>query len=99
MFFKLNALPPNSMLPGLYNSGRMYPFLRDRNINRGLKLKKKYSLIIGHTALMKNDIYYDTYCIAINTIFASLFPFIALMFFNVRIALKLNYGRKVRGHL
>jgi hypothetical protein len=51
--------------------------------------------VIGHTALMKNDIYYDTYCIAINTIFASILPFIALMFFNVRIALKLRYGRKV----
>ena len=52
-------------------------------------------VVPGHTDLMKNDIYYDTYCIGINTIFASLFPFIALMFFNVRIALKLRYGKKV----
>ena len=52
-------------------------------------------IVPGHTDLMKNDIYYDTYCIGINTIFASLFPFIALMFFNVSIALKLRYGKKV----
>ena len=52
-------------------------------------------VVPGHTDLMKNDIYYDTYCIGINTIFASLFPFIALMFFNVSIALKLRYGKKV----
>ena len=54
-------------------------------------------VIIGHTALMKNDVYYETYCIGINTIFASLFPFIALMFFNMRIAFALQLRfKKVR---
>lgn len=54
-------------------------------------------VVIGHTDLMKNDIYYNTYCIAINTIFASVFPFISLMFFNISIALKLH-KKKVRCH-
>ena len=52
-------------------------------------------VVYGHTELMKNDVYYETYCIAINTIFASLLPFVALMFFNVRIALKLRFGKRV----
>ena len=47
-------------------------------------------VFIGHTELMKNDIYYNIYCIGINAIFSSLLPFFALMFFNVRIALKLR---------
>ena len=55
-------------------------------------------VVIGHTELMKNDVYYDTYCIAINTIFASLLPFVALMFFNVRIALKLRFGKRVSAY-
>ena len=55
-------------------------------------------VVIGHTELMKNDVYYETYCIAINTIFASLLPFVALMFFNVRIALKLRFGKRVSAY-
>ena len=55
-------------------------------------------VVYGHTELMKNDVYYETYCIAINTIFASLIPFVALMFFNVRIALKLRFGKRVRAY-
>ena len=52
-------------------------------------------VIIGHTELMKNDVYYETYCIGINTIFASILPFIALMFFNMRIALQLRYKKVI----
>ena len=59
------------------------PFMTDLEINLT-------RVIIGHTDLMKNDLYYDTYCIGINTIFASIFPFIALTFFNMRIALELR---------
>ena len=55
-------------------------------------------VVIGHTELMKNDVYYETYCIAINTIFASLLPFVALMFFNVKIALKLRFGKRVSAY-
>ena len=55
-------------------------------------------VVYGHTELMKNDVYYETYCIAINTIFASLLPFVALMFFNVRIALKLRFGKRVSAY-
>ena len=52
-------------------------------------------VIVGHTELMKDNTYYNTYCIGINTIFASIFPFLALLFFNVSIALKLR-SKKVR---
>ena len=70
------------------------PCQKDLNIqvNMAINLTR---VIIGHTDLMKSDIYYNIYCIGINTIFASLFPFIALMFLNVRIALELR-SKKVK---
>ena len=45
---------------------------------------------VDYTPLRKNTYYYNIYCIGINSLFASLFPFIALMFFNVSIALELK---------
>ena len=45
---------------------------------------------VDYTPLRKNAYYYNIYCIGINSLFASLFPFIALMFFNVSIALELK---------
>jgi len=62
-------------------------FVEDFKVNMSINLTR---MSIGHTELMKNDIYYNIYCIGINAIFSSLLPFFALMFFNVRIALKLR---------
>ena len=61
--------------------------VEDFKVNMPINLTR---MSIGHTELMKNDIYYNIYCIGINAIFSSLLPFFALMFFNVRIALKLR---------
>ena len=47
-------------------------------------------VIVGETDLVKNPVYYNTYCIGINCIFASLIPFIALGFFNISIVLELR---------
>ena len=47
-------------------------------------------IVVGPTHLKQNQIYYNTYCIGINTIFASLLPFLALMFLNISIALELR---------
>ena len=46
--------------------------------------------IVTNTNLKKNPVYYNIYCIAINTFFASLLPFIALTYFNISIAKKLK---------
>ena len=62
-------------------------FVENFKLNMSINLTR---VSIGHTELMKNDIYYNIYCIGINAIFSSLLPFFALMFFNVRIALKLR---------
>ena len=70
-------------------------FVENFKVNMSINLTR---MSIGHTELMKNDIYYNIYCIGINAIFSSLLPFFALMFFNVRIALKLR-NKQVRTYL
>ena len=47
-------------------------------------------VIVGETKLVQNPLYYNTYCIAINCIFASLIPFVALTFFNISIVNELR---------
>ena len=47
-------------------------------------------VIVGETDLVQNPLYYNTYCIAINCIFASLIPFVALTFFNISIVNELR---------
>ena len=71
------------------NSSERLLEIRDPDFRVDMKMNLT-RVTIGHTDLMKDDSYYNIYCIGINTIFASLFPFISLMFFNVRIALKLR---------
>ena len=47
-------------------------------------------VIVGETDLVQDPTYYNTYCIAINCIFASLIPFVALTFFNISIVMELR---------
>lgn len=42
------------------------------------------------TSLRRNPLYYQAYCIALNTCFATLFPLVALLYFNVATLLALR---------
>lgn len=103
-FFNMTSLKINGTVYHVTNTAEAILDFRDLNLESVCQNATGTAylpvnltqVVIGHTALMKNDTYYNTYCIAINTIFASLLPFIALMFFNVSIALKLR-SKKVSG--
>ena len=44
--------------------------------------------------LRKNETYYNLYCIWTNNVFATFFPFITLMFFNISIAMELKSSKR-----
>jgi hypothetical protein len=52
------------------------------------------SMHVESTWLKKNRFYYNIYCIGINSMFSSIFPFFALMFFNISIALELKSNNR-----
>ncbi|XP_059095876.1 uncharacterized protein LOC131890532 [Tigriopus californicus] len=48
------------------------------------------------TALRRNPVYYQLYCVVLNTFFASLFPLLALIFLNIQTLMALReIGRQV----